>query len=356
MKYPYRVIFVFWGACLLGCQTYTPVLDVSTQEDPFEQGLDQVGISSFGIQALTANYLERKIRHWITQNNGEAMRREIEFARLKHPEMLVLLLQDETLCVDVLSFEEVNNYRTYSSDFDVYTQQFACNQPATEYQNDLGMVFKTLPAGSFIRSSHQVTLSSAFQMQTTEVTQGQWWAVMGSWPGTSPSSTYGIGSNHPMYFVSWNDISVFINALQAQGYGHYRLPTEAEWEYAARAGAPTLYPCPEGSGLDGDTEDCLSSMAWYGPNADSVSHPVANKLPNTWGLYDLLGNVWEWVQDRYGNYPSGPLTDPTGPSSGSDRVRRGGSWNEVSIGVSNRASNTPSLRSNRIGFRLVYMP
>ncbi len=140
---------------------------------------------------------------------------------------------------------------------------------------------------------HQVTISKAFELQTTEVTQSQWQAVMGSTPSDFK------GPDLPVEQVSWDDAQAFISKLNALGDGYrYRLPTEAEWEYAARAGTTGPYA--------GD----LDAMAWYSQNSGNKTHPVGTKAPNAWGLYDMHGNVWEWTQDWDGAYSSSAVTDP----------------------------------------------
>ena len=164
---------------------------------------------------------------------------------------------------------------------------------------------------------HKVKISQAFFMGTTEVTQGQWRAVMGN----NPSSFSNCGDNCPVENVSWNDTQEFIQKLcQKEGLipCKYRLPTEAEWEYSARAGGSTTYYW--GNRMDG-------AYAWYDGNSGSKTHEVGTRKPNAWGLYDMTGNVWEWVQDWYdgGYYGKGDAVDPRGASSGSDRVERGGS-------------------------------
>jgi formylglycine-generating enzyme required for sulfatase activity len=128
------------------------------------------------------------------------------------------------------------------------------------------------------------------------------------------------GDNQPVENVSWDDIQKFIEKLNAQeGRSIYRLPTEAEWEYAARAGSTTAYHF-------GDDEAQLGDYAWYKTNAGDTPHPVGQKQANTWGLYDMHGNVWEWVQDWYGPYKADAVTDPKGPDAGALRVVRGGGW------------------------------
>lgn len=192
-----------------------------------------------------------------------------------------------------------------------------------------GMTFVTIPAGSFVMGSndgdsnekpvHKVTLSS-FQMMTTEVTQAMWQEVKGS----NPSEFQ--GSDHPVEQVSWNDVQEFIKRLNRRDPGkEYRLPTEAEWEYACRAGTKTRFYWGD------DPHDMqIGKHAWYYGNSSGRTHPVGQKIPNAWGLYDMSGNVWEWCQDWYGaDYYSSrsSSTNPNGPSCGIFRVLRGGSWN-----------------------------
>ena len=196
---------------------------------------------------------------------------------------------------------------------------------------------------------HQVTLTKGFYMQTTEVTQGQWQAVMGN----NPSGFK--GDNLPVETVSWNDAQEFIQKLNSKGEGTYRLPTEAEWEYAARASSTTKYAC-------GDSESCLSDMAWYSENSGSTTHPVGQKQANAWGLYDMHGNVEEWVQDKYGYYSSGavsdPVSDPVGASSRSNRVVRDGGWivRARYCRSANRSGNVPSHSYGVLGFRVLRSP
>ena len=147
--------------------------------------------------------------------------------------------------------------------------------------------------------------------------------------------------------VSWNDIQEFITKLNAQTGKKFRLPTEAEWEYAARGGN-------QSKGYKYSGSNSISDVAWYDDNSGDKTHPVGQKTPNELGIYDMSGNVWEWCQDWYGDYSSSSQTNPTGPSSGSYRVLRGGSWNNGARNcrVSNRGSYNPDSRSYRSGFRL----
>ena len=201
-------------------------------------------------------------------------------------------------------------------------------------------------------SQHSVTITRPFCMNSTEVTQAEWQAVMGS----NPSKFTSCGANCPVEQVSWEDAVAYANALsRREGLPEcyagstfsglsckgYRLPTEAEWEYAARAGTT------------GATYGNLDSVAWYDENSGSATHPVGQKQPNAWGLYDMLGNVWEWTGDWYRTYP-GTVTDPLGAGAGSYRVIRGGSWIGLARGAraAHRLYDTPGGRGYYLGFRL----
>ncbi len=162
------------------------------------------------------------------------------------------------------------------------------------------------------KPAHQVTLSS-YNIGETEVTQELWQAVMGSNP------SYFKGSKRPVEKVTWNDCQQFITKLNRQTGRNFRLPTEAEWEYAARGGKKSKGYKYSGGGSIGD-------VAWYDNNSGEQTHDVATKYANELGIYDMTGNVWEWCQDWYGFYSSGSQTNPTGPASGSAHVYRGGSW------------------------------
>ncbi|MEG1644412.1 MAG: formylglycine-generating enzyme family protein [Alistipes sp.] len=192
------------------------------------------------------------------------------------------------------------------------------------------------------KPAHQVTVSD-FSIGKYEVTQAQWEAVMGSNPSLFE------GDNRPVEQVNWDDIQEFLRKLNAQSSGrHYRLPTEAEWEYAARGGK-------QSRGYEYSGSNDIDAVAWYNGNADSKTHPVGQKSPNELGIYDMAGNVWEWCQDWYGDYSSSSQSDPTGPSSGSHRVLRGGCWCSSAqfCRVSIRYDSAPDSWNNDRGFRVV---
>ncbi|MEI7955317.1 MAG: SUMF1/EgtB/PvdO family nonheme iron enzyme, partial [Verrucomicrobiota bacterium] len=208
-----------------------------------------------------------------------------------------------------------------------------------------------IPAGTFTmggggpdETPHPVTLTKPFWLGRMEVSQAQWEAVTGKNPSNFK------GKNLPVETVSWDDASGFCQKLNAKGLlpagWRWKLPTEAQWEYACRAGTT------------GDDAGNLDEMAWYSNNSGSKSHLVGTKAANAWGLNDMHGNVWEWCADWYGEYPKGAVTDPTGPSTGSDRVIRGGSWN--SDGTNCRSAyrlwDTPDARNLSIGFRVAAVP
>ena len=255
-----------------------------------------------------------------------------------------------------------------------------------EFTNGLGMQFVKIPAGEFSMGATgawgdnnelpvtQVRISEAFWMGKHEVTQGQWQAVMGSNPATFANC----GADCPVEQVSWHDAQEFVARLnEMEGEARYRLPTEAEWEYAARAGTETDTYAGNLTMLGRYDAPLLDGIAWYGgnsgvdyeggwdcsgfpgkkqyPSSLCGPHPVGRKASNRFALHDMLGNLWEWVQDWGGDYPGGSVTDPAGPESGTGRVARGGGWSSSAISnTSARRARVPPDFGNRIqGFRLV---
>ncbi len=227
----------------------------------------------------------------------------------------------------------------------------------TYVTNTIGMTFVLIPRGDFIMGSpagaqqrqsderqHKVTITRRFYLQSTEVTQIQWKSIMGNNPSEFK------GDNHPVENISWNDAKAFIEKLnRSEDTDKYRLPTEAEWEYACRAGSPTGYSF-------GSSDLQASAYAWYSSNSSKQTHPVAEKKPNAWGLYDMHGNVWEWCEDWYGDYPERHVTDPEGHRRGWwVRIFRGGAWcDDVrNIRSACRDGFEPGYKDYDVGFRVV---
>ena len=231
-----------------------------------------------------------------------------------------------------------------------------------------GIVFRLMPPGTFLMGSpptesgrssdetqHQVTLTKAFYCGKFAVTQARWQQVM----GTNPSDFKNAGEDAPVEHVRWQDCQAFVKKLcvtEGVAEGTYRLLTEAQWEYACRAGTPT--PFCYGPDLDSSLANFNGNYA-YGAGLKGVSRAttvsVGSFRPNAWGLYDMHGNVWEWCQDWYATpYPSGPQTDPLGPPSGDYRVLRGGSWNYNARYCRSafRFWFTPVYRDGDVGLRL----
>ena len=201
---------------------------------------------------------------------------------------------------------------------------------------------------------HEVTIRRGFWLGRYEITQAQWESVMGTtpWVGQSYVQAH---PNHPAVYISWNDMETFVGRLnEAAGETLYRLPTEAEWEYAARAGTTTRWSF-------GEDESQLRDYAWYAESAWNAglqyAQPVGTKRPNPWGLYDMHGNVWEWVQDWYDSsyYGSSPSVDPPGPTTGSGRVFRGSAFSNSARRVrsASRSRFDPGLRNFVVGVRLL---
>jgi formylglycine-generating enzyme required for sulfatase activity len=221
---------------------------------------------------------------------------------------------------------------------------------ATKFLADTGIKLIPIPAGEFTMGDmitappHRVTISHLFFLGATDVTQAQWTAVMGNNPAHFK------GDTRPVEMVSWDDTMAFCKKLteQEQAAGRlpavwkFSLPTSAQWEYACRAGTT------------GDYAGEVDAMAWYDTNSDDMTHPVAQKQPNPWGLYDMHGNVYQWCLDWTGSYTDEAETDPTGPATGSNRVMRGGAWD---VGApqcrsAGRVGDDHRSRFYSLGFRL----
>jgi len=234
-----------------------------------------------------------------------------------------------------------------------YQQKQASKEVAA---NSLKISMVKVPPGCFQLGSddgskneqpvHQVCFSQSYELGKYEVTQAQWQQVMGNNPSHFKSS-----NNKPVENVSWDDVQIFIRNLNQQTGLNYRLPTEAEWEFGCRSGGKNQKYC--GS-------DNAANIAWYADNSDSITHNVGQKNPSELGFYDMSGNVWEWVQDRYDSsyYGNSPINNPQGPLVGLLRIIRGGSWSsEVSsMRSSNRNSTSTGNRIINLGFRLARTP
>jgi formylglycine-generating enzyme required for sulfatase activity len=240
-------------------------------------------------------------------------------------------------------------------------EQALCNP--SFFINSIGMEFILIPAGSFMMGSdklkdkktdkvevpqHMVDISKPFYLGKYAVTQTQWTAVMENNPSRFK------GRSNPVEMISWDDAQGFIRRLnRLEEHDRCRLPTEAEWEYAARAETTSVYSF-------GDDPADLGRYARYYVNSGTTAQPVCLRDPNTWGLYDMNGNVWEWVQDRLGinYYGKNPLSDPRGPVTGVYRATRGGDWCavELSCRSAGRGGTLPDARFDGLGFRLALSP
>jgi uncharacterized protein (TIGR02996 family) len=228
------------------------------------------------------------------------------------------------------------------------------------WTNSLEMKFAWIPAGTFMMGSqtkekqrlknetrHQVTLSKGLWLVVYPVTQAAWNAVMGNNPSHSQ------GSDLPVETVSWQDCQNFLRKFSKTDSHSYRLPTEAEWEYACRAGTTT--PFSFGETISADQANCHDP---YLDGKGAKTTPVGRFPPNAWGLYDMHGNVWEWCQDRYGKYPRGKVVDPEGPANGRKRVFRGGCFcvNARYVRSALRNGVVPSDTYDTVGFRVAMTP
>lgn len=228
-----------------------------------------------------------------------------------------------------------------------------------EVSPGLVMEFVLISPGNFVMGSdpdegdgdekpqHRVTISHAYWMGKYEVTQAQWKAIM----GTDPSHFK--GPNLPVETVSWKECQTFLAKLSQKTGRTFSLPTEAQWEYACRAGTTTPWSF-------GAQPELAEEFGWVGTNAQEKTHPVGTKKPNPWGLYDMHGNVWEWCADGYINpYPAGEVVDPFGSLDGHPPIVRGGGWSEHPVNLRSAYRNCngePDGKTDGIGFRCAMLP
>jgi formylglycine-generating enzyme required for sulfatase activity len=238
------------------------------------------------------------------------------------------------------------------------TVAFAHPQPEV-LENSIGIKLRPIPLGTFTmgqatdetdKTPHQVTLTKPFYIGVYEVTNAQWKQVMKNVPSRWKDD------DRPVEQVSWNDAVQFCEKLselpEERQLGRvYRLPSDAEWEYACRAGSTTRYSF-------GDDESSLGEYGWFNGNSGRETHPVGTKKPNAWGLFDMHGNVWEWCSDWDDGYPRRAATDPQGPSGDHIRGLRGGSWRDTAgdCRSASRRGFDPSIRNHILGFRLALSP
>ena len=246
-------------------------------------------------------------------------------------------------------------------------------QSPKEITNSIGMKLVLIPKGTFMMGSpesevriadatqHEVTISKDYYLGLYEVTQAQYEKMMVKNPSRFQGdnlrgdSLRRDSTNHPVEQVSWADAVEFCKTLselpeEKKAGRVYRLPTEAEWEYACGAGSRAVYSFSE--------SQSLGDYAWFGENSHEKTHPVGQKTANAWGLHDMYGNVWEWCNDWHGKYPKGTISDPTGPKDGSNRVGRGGSWCDFAFDCRRapRYGVYPSIRDSSGGFRVALSP
>jgi len=327
--------------------------------------------------------LERRLEEMKSRHKGEEKKRQAEMAALREKERAEYV---GAFWDDVSMYEEIvtspygreiraaawkalaEKYPHASEGLDPGdTEGLALKVAFRGITNSSGMQFVYVPAGTFKMGSptrekgrdedearYTVTITKSFYIQATEVTQGQWRRMM----ETNPSYYKDCGDECPVERVSWNDCQAFIRKLnRLENTNQYRLPTEAEWEYACRAGTTKAFAnggiTESQCGLDPN----LDLMGWYCGNSGSQTHPVGKKRRNAWGIYDMHGNVWEWCEDWYGPYPKKNATDPTGPSAGRKKVIRGGSCLNAASGCRSayRGRDSEFGRGRDLGFRLVRM-
>ena len=314
-------------------------IDPGNDQDWFRLDLEsRTGIAIYSTGALdTVGSLRDSTNREITSDNDMGVDSNFRIERV---------LEGGTYLVRVTSVS------TRMGSYVLHAERTGQEAVPERLSNSIGMEFALVPAGEFVmgsaieegdsdeRPTTRVRISGAYYLGTHEVTQGQWKAVMGS----NRSNFADCGEDCPADSINWSDTQEFIRRLnESEDRTAYRLPTEAEWEYAARAGIAAARYLPD-----------VDEIAWHAGNSGLVPHPVGGKRANAFGLHDMLGNVWEWVEDWYGPYKGGSVTDPRGPSTGSLRIFRGGSWpHDATLSrAAYRYETNPEFRYYDVGFRL----
>ncbi len=316
-------------------------------------------VLSASAAGLGAEPAARQLRQWTDATGKHSI--QAEFVELKDGKVRLRKEDGKEVTIPLEKLSEADRK---------FVEQQSNGKPASagppkELTVELGKGVKLemvlIPAGEFMMGSpdsdddglkpekpqHRVRISKPFYLGKYEVTQEQWQSLVERNPSELKSP------QNPVEHVSWEDCQVYLARLNEKlggKYGKFGLPTEAQWEYACRAGSTTRWSF-------GPSDLVLDEHAWYSSNSDDTTHPVGQKKPNAWGLYDMEGNVWEWCADWYGEdyYGRSPRKDPTGPSSGRGRVVRGGSINNIASNVrsARRLLSRPTNRFNNDGFRVM---
>ena len=348
-----KILFIIAATMLLfGCKKYTDLSAIKVE----------ITNEEFVVTSTTATLTADYSWPWKVVSIAMEVSEDGGFANAKSFEASVSG-NSLTVTATGLKAETTYYYRiitdTGGVTFESETRTFETNIPNTFTVNGVSFEMVYVEGGSFDMGAtseqgsdaydwekpvHRVTLSD-YYIGKCEVTQELWEEVMGS----NPSNFR--GAQNPVESVSWNDCQNFIKKLNSLTGRTFRLPTEAEWEYAARGGNQSSHYKYSGSGN-------IGNVAWYYNNSGSSTHAVGTKSPNELGIYDMSGNVWEWCSDWYGGYSAGAQTNPQGPSSGSYRVLRGGGWyyNARYCRVSLRCRNDPDSSNSGNGLRLVLVP
>lgn len=329
-----------------GYVTYTETIEIQSREQVSKKWtlLQQMGGMQFSVDPLDAQVVMRKNGKIVKSWKGLFASQEIPIGVY---ELSILMSGYQTKVIPI----QIEKQKVITIDEKLLKgiQEFESKR------NQLGMEFVKIPAGSFMMGSensnkndkpvHHVVISSDFFLSKYEVTQKQWTTIIGSNPSRFK------GENLPVENISWDDIQIYIAKLNEMDTEHsYRLPTEAEWEYANRAGSSTKWHF-------GDDRKQITAFAWVGLNSKNTTHPIGQKKPNNWSLHDMDGNVMEWVQDRHkylrNYYEISPEIDPKGFDDGDERVVRGGHWNGYNNYSYVRVFMLPSTKNSTVGFRLV---